>query len=62
MAQTYTKDMHETAKRKQLALVTIGYDGRYLPKPQGGVFLYGPEDERTLKEIQALILKMCKRK
>jgi hypothetical protein len=61
MRQSYEKKQHEIAKAKNLPLITMGYDGRYLKKPQGQLFSYGPSDEKTLKELQALFLKHAKR-
>lgn len=59
--QSYEKVQHEVAKSKQMPLITIGYDGRYMKKPQGAFFRYGPCDEATFKELQDVIIRLAKR-
>lgn len=60
MKQSYDKAQHEIAKRKKLPLICIGYNGRYMKKPQPEAMFWGPANEAMLKDIQALFLKICK--
>ena len=62
MKQSYTKEQHENAKNKQMALICIGFDTRYMEKAGGSAIQWGPIGPKGLKSIQKLFVKLAKDK
>lgn len=61
MKQSYNADQHTKAKKDSLPLVTIGFNGKYLPpgNERGAAYFYGPVSKKMMDKVRKLFIEIC---